>query len=85
MIGDRLDIIGSRWGLDGAEAVLKLRALIDNGDFDTYWRCTSPASTTASTPPPTKTNTPSPPDLPPEVISCSDAHGASSTRRPAAR
>jgi hypothetical protein len=37
LIGDRLDITGSRWGLEGAEAVLKLRALIDNGDFDTYW------------------------------------------------
>src|SRR5664280_1641334 len=24
-------------GLDGAEAVLRLRALISNGDFDTYW------------------------------------------------
>jgi hypothetical protein len=37
LIGDRLDITGSRWGLQGAEAVLKLRALIDNGDLDTYW------------------------------------------------
>ncbi len=34
LIGVRLDITGSRWGLDGAEAVLQLRALIDNGDFD---------------------------------------------------
>ena len=25
-------------GLDGAEAILKLRALIANGDFDQYWR-----------------------------------------------
>lgn len=38
LIGDRLDITGSRLGLDGAEAALKLRALIENGDFDTYWR-----------------------------------------------
>jgi hypothetical protein len=37
LIGDRLDITGSRWGLDGAEAVLKLRALNDNGDFTDYW------------------------------------------------
>jgi hypothetical protein len=29
---------GARWGLDGAEAVLKLRALRSNGDFDDYWR-----------------------------------------------
>lgn len=38
LIGDRFDITGSRWGLTGAEAVLRLRALIDNGDFDAYWR-----------------------------------------------
>ncbi len=38
LIGDRLDITGARWGLDGAEAVLTLRAVISNGDFDDYWR-----------------------------------------------
>lgn len=38
LIGDRLDITGARWGLVGAEAVLRLRALIDNGDLDAYWR-----------------------------------------------
>jgi len=38
LIGDRLDITGARWGLDGAEAILTLRALISNGDFDDYWR-----------------------------------------------
>jgi hypothetical protein len=32
-----MDITGARWGLDGAEAVLRLRALISAGDFDTYW------------------------------------------------
>ncbi len=32
-----MDITGARWGLDGAEAVLKLRALISNGDFGEYW------------------------------------------------
>ena len=37
IIADRLDIGGARWGLDGAEAVLTLRALIANGDFDEYW------------------------------------------------
>ena len=35
---DRLDIGGARWGLDGAEAVLTLRAVICNGDFNEYWR-----------------------------------------------
>jgi hypothetical protein len=29
---------GARWGLDGAEAVLGLRAIIANGDFEEYWR-----------------------------------------------
>ncbi|MFI5987906.1 ISKra4 family transposase, partial [Streptomyces sp. NPDC051555] len=38
LIGDRLEITGARWGLDGAEAILKLRALKDNGDFQAYWR-----------------------------------------------
>lgn len=33
-----MDLTGARWGLHGAEAVLKLRALRSNGDFDDYWR-----------------------------------------------
>src|SRR5664280_105457 len=37
LVKDRMDITGARWGLDGAEAVLRLRALISNDDFDTYW------------------------------------------------
>jgi hypothetical protein len=37
LVKDRLDITGARWGLAGAEAVLKLRALRTNGDFDAYW------------------------------------------------
>jgi hypothetical protein len=37
LIGDRLDIAGSRWGIEGAEAILTLRAVIDNGDFEAYW------------------------------------------------
>ncbi|WP_395292439.1 hypothetical protein ACF9IK_01735 [Kitasatospora hibisci] len=37
LVKDRLDITGARWGLAGSEAVLKLRALRTNGDFDTYW------------------------------------------------
>jgi hypothetical protein len=38
LVKDRLDLTGSRWGLNGAEAILKLRALRSNGDFDEYWR-----------------------------------------------
>jgi hypothetical protein len=37
LIGDRFGITGSRWSIEGAEAILKLRALEDNGDFDAYW------------------------------------------------
>jgi len=38
LVKDRMDLTGARWGLDGAEAILKLRALRSNGDFDEYWR-----------------------------------------------
>lgn len=38
IVKDRMDITGARWGLEGAEAILKLRALIATGDFDDYWR-----------------------------------------------
>jgi hypothetical protein len=37
LVADRMDITGARWGLDGAEAILRLRALTSNGDFDAYW------------------------------------------------
>jgi hypothetical protein len=32
-----MDLTGARWGLHGAEAILKLRTLHTNGDFATYW------------------------------------------------
>lgn len=38
LIKDRMDITGARWSLEGAEAVLRLRALRSSGDFDDYWR-----------------------------------------------
>ncbi len=38
LVKDRMDITGARWGLPGAEAILKLRAITANGDFDAYWR-----------------------------------------------
>jgi hypothetical protein len=37
LVKDRLDLTGARWGLDGAETILKLRALRSNGDFEQYW------------------------------------------------
>jgi hypothetical protein len=37
LVKDRMDITGARWGLVGAEAVLKLRAVVTNGDLNDYW------------------------------------------------
>jgi len=37
LVKDRMDITGARWGTDTADAILKLRALIANGDFNAYW------------------------------------------------
>ena len=37
LVKDRMDITGARWSTEGAEAVLKLRAVRTNGDFETYW------------------------------------------------
>jgi hypothetical protein len=38
LIQDRPGITGARWGLSGAEAILKLRALRSSGDWDAYCR-----------------------------------------------
>ena len=38
LVKDRMDITVPRWGLAGAEAILKLRAIRTNGDFDDYWQ-----------------------------------------------
>jgi hypothetical protein len=38
LVADRMDITGARWSVEGAEAVLKLRAVRCNGHFDAYWR-----------------------------------------------
>jgi hypothetical protein len=37
LVKDRMDITGARWGLESAEAILQLRALISNDDFEQYW------------------------------------------------
>jgi len=37
LVKDRMDITGARWGVQTAEAILQLRALLANGDFDAYW------------------------------------------------
>jgi hypothetical protein len=38
IVKDRMDITGARWSLEGAEAILKLRAITATGDFEDYWR-----------------------------------------------
>ena len=37
LVKDRLGVTGARWGLAGAEALLKLRAVERNGDWEKYW------------------------------------------------
>jgi hypothetical protein len=37
VVADRMDITGARWGVKGAEAILKLRTLRMSDDFDAYW------------------------------------------------
>jgi hypothetical protein len=37
LVQDRMGITGARWGLEGAQAILWLRAIRANGDLDTYW------------------------------------------------
>ena len=33
----RMGITGARWGIDGAQAILQLRAIAASGDLDDYW------------------------------------------------
>lgn len=37
LVKDRMEITGARWGLEGAEAILRLRSLRASGDFEEYW------------------------------------------------
>jgi hypothetical protein len=38
LVKDRMDLTGARWSTQGAEDILKLRAVRANGDFQPYWR-----------------------------------------------
>lgn len=38
LVKDRLEVTGARWRLKGSEAILKLRAIRKNGDWQSYWR-----------------------------------------------
>ena len=35
--GERFDVTGARWSVNGAEAILKLRAVRSNGDWPEYF------------------------------------------------
>lgn len=37
LVKDRMELTGARWSLEGAEAVLKLRAVKVSGDLSAYW------------------------------------------------
>ncbi len=37
LVQDRMGITGARWGLEGAEAVMKLRAIRCSDDWEEYW------------------------------------------------
>jgi len=37
LIKDRMDITGARWSTEGAEAILNLRVILANDDWDQYW------------------------------------------------
>ena len=37
LVADRMGITGARWGLDGAQAILWLRAIAASGDTGAYW------------------------------------------------
>ncbi len=37
LVKDFITITGARWGLTGAEAVLKIRSILKSQDFNEYW------------------------------------------------
>ena len=38
LVKDRMDITGARWGLVGAESILRLRSILKSNDLDAYWK-----------------------------------------------
>ena len=37
VVKDRMEITGARWGINGAEAILRLRSVVKSNDWDEYW------------------------------------------------
>lgn len=38
VVKNRMEITGARWGLSGAESILRLRSISKSNDWDTYWQ-----------------------------------------------
>ena len=62
LVQDRMGITGARWGLEGAQAMLWLRAITASGDTAPTGTGTSPKNTSATTSAATRTASTSPPD-----------------------
>ncbi len=37
VVKDRMEISGARWGISGAESVLRLKSVVKSKDWDSYW------------------------------------------------
>ena len=37
VVKDRMEVSGARWGINGAEAILRLRSVAKSQDWDAYW------------------------------------------------
>ncbi len=38
LVANRMEITGARWGINGAETILKMRSIEKNNDWDEYWK-----------------------------------------------
>jgi hypothetical protein len=38
VVKDRMEISGARWGISGAESILRLRSIAKSNDWDKYWK-----------------------------------------------
>jgi hypothetical protein len=62
LVQDRMGITGARWGLEGAQAMLWLRAIAASGDTDAYWTWHITGNTSATTSAASRPASDSPPD-----------------------
>ncbi len=37
VVKDRMEVSGARWGINGAEAILRLRSVAKSQDWNAYW------------------------------------------------